>query len=98
VDLSLHRPAQRRSRDGQPGRLFPVCSEPAGGLTAGTKFTYNSGISLMLGEIIHKVSGLPADKFAERYLFEPLGIFKLFLANSAQRRREYPGRPCIATA
>jgi CubicO group peptidase (beta-lactamase class C family) len=46
----------------------PVVSPP------GTKFTYNSGISLMLGEIIHKVSGLPANKFAERYLFEPLGI------------------------
>ena len=40
----------------------------------GTKFVYNSGISLMLGEIVHKASGLPADKFAERYLFSPLGI------------------------
>ena len=40
----------------------------------GKKFVYNSGISLMLGEIVHKASGLPADKFAERYLFSPLGI------------------------
>ncbi len=40
----------------------------------GTKFVYNSGISLMLGEIIYKTSGLKADKFAERYLFSPLGI------------------------
>ena len=40
----------------------------------GAKFVYNSGISLMLGEIVHKASGLPADKFAERYLFSPLGI------------------------
>jgi CubicO group peptidase (beta-lactamase class C family) len=40
----------------------------------GTKFVYNSGISLMLGEIIYKTSGLRADKFAERHLFEPLGI------------------------
>jgi CubicO group peptidase (beta-lactamase class C family) len=40
----------------------------------GTKFVYNSGISLMLGEIIYKTSGLKADKFAERYLFLPLGI------------------------
>jgi CubicO group peptidase (beta-lactamase class C family) len=40
----------------------------------GTKFVYNSGISLMLGEIVRKVSKLPADKFAERYLFSPLGI------------------------
>jgi CubicO group peptidase (beta-lactamase class C family) len=44
----------------------------------GTKFVYNSGISLMLGEIIYKVSGLRADKFAERYLFSPLGITNYF--------------------
>jgi CubicO group peptidase (beta-lactamase class C family) len=42
--------------------------------TPGTKFVYNSGISLMLGEIIYKASGLRADKFAERHLFLPLGI------------------------
>ena len=42
--------------------------------TPGTKFVYNSGISLMLGEIIYKASGLKADKFAGRYLFSPLGI------------------------
>jgi CubicO group peptidase (beta-lactamase class C family) len=42
--------------------------------TPGTKFVYNSGISLMLGEIIYKATGLRADKFAERYLFSPLGI------------------------
>ena len=42
--------------------------------TPGTKFTYNSGISLLLGEIIYKASGLKADKFAGRYLFSPLGI------------------------
>jgi CubicO group peptidase (beta-lactamase class C family) len=42
--------------------------------TPGTKFVYNSGISLMLGEIVYKASGLRADKFAARYLFSPLGI------------------------
>ena len=46
----------------------PVASTP------GTKFVYNSGISLILGEIIYKASGLRADKFAERYFFAPLGI------------------------
>ena len=40
----------------------------------GTRFLYSSGISIVLGEIIHKVSGLRADDFAERYLFAPLGI------------------------
>jgi CubicO group peptidase (beta-lactamase class C family) len=46
--------------------------------TPGKKFVYNSGISLMLGEIIYKASGLRADKFAERYLFSPLGITNYF--------------------
>jgi CubicO group peptidase (beta-lactamase class C family) len=46
--------------------------------TPGTKFVYNSGISLMLGEIIYNASGLRADKFAERYLFSPLGITNYF--------------------
>ncbi len=40
----------------------------------GTRFDYSSGISLALGQIIRRVSGLPVDKFAERNLFEPLGI------------------------
>jgi CubicO group peptidase (beta-lactamase class C family) len=43
-------------------------------LPPGIKFVYNSGISLMLGEVVRKSTGLPADKFAERYLFSPLGI------------------------
>jgi CubicO group peptidase (beta-lactamase class C family) len=40
----------------------------------GTQFVYNSGMAITLGEIISKVSGMRADKFAERYLFAPLGI------------------------
>lgn len=40
----------------------------------GTKFVYNSGISIALGEIVRKVSGLSVDKFADRNLFQPLGI------------------------
>lgn len=40
----------------------------------GTKFAYNSGHAITMGQIIYKVSGLRADKFAERYLFAPLGI------------------------
>jgi len=40
----------------------------------GTQFVYNSGMTITLGEIIYKVSGMRADKFAERYLFAPLGI------------------------
>jgi CubicO group peptidase (beta-lactamase class C family) len=40
----------------------------------GEKYAYSTGISIALGEIIDQVSGLKANKFAERHLFEPLGI------------------------
>jgi CubicO group peptidase (beta-lactamase class C family) len=40
----------------------------------GETFTYNSGISILLGQLLFKASGLRADKFSERHLFEPLGI------------------------
>ena len=46
----------------------PVVAEP------GTKFSYSNGISTVLGETIKKASGVGADKFAQQYLFSPLGI------------------------
>jgi CubicO group peptidase (beta-lactamase class C family) len=47
---------------------LPVVAEP------GRTFRYNSGLSIVLGEIVHRMSGLTADVFAERFLFGPLGI------------------------
>lgn len=46
----------------------PVVARP------GAKFAYDTGSSIVLGEIIRRASGLSADKFAERYLFGLLGI------------------------
>ncbi len=46
----------------------PVVAKP------GSRFVYNGGITLLLGEILRRVSGLRVDAFAERYLFAPLGI------------------------
>ena len=40
----------------------------------GTRWNYNGGLSILLGEVIRKASGLYPDKFAEKYLFGPLGI------------------------
>ena len=40
----------------------------------GAKFIYNNGLTLFLGEIIAKTTGLSADILAEQYLFGPLGI------------------------
>ena len=40
----------------------------------GEKFYYNSGLTILLGRIVKNTSGLTIDKFAEQYLFTPLGI------------------------
>ena len=47
---------------------LPVEAEP------GTKFVYNSGLSITLGAIIEKASGLRLNQFAQTYLFSPLQI------------------------
>ena len=46
----------------------PVVARP------GEQFCYSGGICLTLGEITHHSSGLSVNKFADRYLFGPLGI------------------------
>jgi len=40
----------------------------------GERFNYSGGLNILLGGIIKESSGLYADKFAERYLYGPLGI------------------------
>ncbi len=40
----------------------------------GTSFTYSSGNTIVLGEIIKNATGMELDKFSEEYLFKPLGI------------------------
>jgi CubicO group peptidase (beta-lactamase class C family) len=46
----------------------PLSAEP------GSVFVYNGGLSITIADIAGRVSGLPADEFALRYLFTPLGI------------------------
>ncbi|MBN1155015.1 serine hydrolase [candidate division KSB1 bacterium] len=40
----------------------------------GSNFYYNGGNTNLLGEIIQKTSGIRLDEFAQKYLFDPLGI------------------------
>ena len=40
----------------------------------GTRFVYNSGLSLTLGGVVARATGEPTDAFAARRLFAPLGI------------------------
>jgi CubicO group peptidase (beta-lactamase class C family) len=71
----------RMLRSADPLRYIldrPIVAAP------GKKFAYNSGISIALGQIILNASGLRADKFAEKHLFEPLGITDFYWS-------KYPG-------
>jgi CubicO group peptidase (beta-lactamase class C family) len=47
---------------------LPIMAPP------GTIFQYSSGMSIVLGRIVHNATGLRPHKFAEQYLFGPLGI------------------------
>lgn len=44
----------------------------------GEQFNYSGGLNILLGGIIKESSGQYPDKFAERYLFNPLGIFDYY--------------------
>ena len=46
----------------------PMASEP------GTRFNYNSGASLVLGQIFLQATGIDIEAYTAQYLFEPLGI------------------------
>jgi CubicO group peptidase (beta-lactamase class C family) len=46
----------------------PIVTKP------GEQFVYNSGLSVVLGEILKRKTGVKAEAFAEQYLFGPLNI------------------------
>jgi CubicO group peptidase (beta-lactamase class C family) len=48
----------------------PVSDEP------GTRFNYNSGATILLAYIFHKITGQDIDEYAAKNLFAPLGIFR----------------------
>ena len=41
----------------------------------GTRFNYAGGMTVLLGEIVSRASGLDLGGFAERYVFHPMGIY-----------------------
>ena len=44
----------------------------------GSKFVYNSGITVLISHILEVATGISLDKYAEKYLFEPIGIESFF--------------------
>jgi uncharacterized protein YbbC (DUF1343 family)/CubicO group peptidase (beta-lactamase class C family) len=58
---------------GVDGVLHEIYIEP---LTAppGARFVYSDSSFILLGEIVHRVSGMPLNEFAEQNIFQPLGM------------------------
>jgi CubicO group peptidase (beta-lactamase class C family) len=54
-----------------------VLSQPMETLP-GWKYAYSSGVSILLGEIIPGVTKMSVPQFAEKFLFQPLGIDKYY--------------------
>jgi CubicO group peptidase (beta-lactamase class C family) len=56
----------------------------------GEHWAYNSSSLILVGEAVARASGLEMDTFADRYLFEPLGI-KQFRWNYSPKKRAWIG-------
>ena len=56
--------------------------------TPGTQFLYNTGGIHLLSAVIKSSTGLKTNQFAEKYLFEPLGIY------AYQWNTDSKGHPC----
>lgn len=58
---------------------------------AGARFVYSDIDFIVLGELVHRVSGEPLDDYARRHIFAPLGMADTsFQPSSAKRRRIAP--------
>ena len=69
--------ARSRCDQGDWSGVEPVLQEIyAEPLTAppGARFVYSDSGFILLGEIVRRVSGMPLNEFAERNIFEPLGM------------------------
>lgn len=61
----------------------------------GERFVYSDINFFLLGEIVHKVSGLPLDRFVRERLFEPLGMRETtFKPDPSLAPRIAPTEPC----
>ena len=63
----------------------------------GEKFVYNSGITVLLSHILHKVSGMHANEYAEEYLFNKLGIQDYFWKTTPNNLTDAEGGLYLST-
>ncbi|MBR78628.1 MAG: serine hydrolase, partial [Woeseiaceae bacterium] len=63
----------------------------------GEKFVYNSGITVLLSHILHEASGMHADEYAEKYLFNKLGIQDYFWKKTPNNLTDAEGGLYLST-
>ncbi len=62
---------------------------------AGDRFVYSDINYILLGEIVHRISGEPLDQFAREHIFEPLGMSDtMFLPRASLLGRIAPTEKC----
>ena len=63
----------------------------------GEKFVYNSGITVLLSHILHEASGMHASEYAEKYLFNKLGIQDYFWKKTPNNLTDAEGGLYLST-
>ena len=63
----------------------------------GEKFVYNSGITVLLSHILHEASGMHANEYAEKYLFNKLGIQDYFWKETPNNLTDAEGGLYLST-
>ena len=63
----------------------------------GEKFVYNSGITVLLSHILHEASGMHANEYAEKYLFNKLGIQDYFWKKTPNNLTDAEGGLYLST-
>lgn len=57
----------------------------------GTRFDYNSGVSVLLGKVVRVATGRRIDEYAREKLFEPLGITEVYWKETPDREVDTEG-------
>lgn len=89
-----------RTRDGALTLLYATPLVHAPGDTA----VYSDLNAILLGELVHTVSGEPLDRFAERMVFQPIGMNRTLFCpprsmwHDAAPSALYRGRPVVGVA
>ncbi len=74
LEISYNNPGNDVNKMERSDDLIKYCLNKPLESKPGLEFSYNSGVSLILGEIVNRATGIETDKFAEMNLFNRLEI------------------------